>query len=302
MFAKTLKEVADEVEDIYLVAADISPVSVPDFQNAYPEKFINVGVSEQCMIGLCAGLALRGARPFAYTIANFSAFRPFEQIRVDLCYQNLPVTIVGMGSGVTYSKLGGTHHTIEDIAVLGAIPNMTILAPCDPAETAASVWECSKASGPVYLRFGKAGEPDLTSDAPDKFEFGKIRCIRKGTDGAILTYGPITKSAFEIADRLKKEKSQDIAIFSCHTLKPLDEAGIGSVLNQFPKVLVIEEHTERGGLASQVEQIAWRSGATAKLKCFSLKDEFIHFYGSHEELLSLHGLNPSRIYEQYLSL
>ena len=135
MFAETLYREATENPDIYIVVADISPAgNMAKFRTEYPERFINVGVAEQSMIGICAGLALKGCQPFAYTIATFSLYRPFEMVRDDLCYQNLPVTVVGMGAGVIYSDHGGTHHTMEDIAIAGAIPNMQIVAPCDPAE------------------------------------------------------------------------------------------------------------------------------------------------------------------------
>ena len=144
------------------------------FSQQYPDRFINVGVAEQSMIGICAGLALKGCQPFAYTIATFSLYRPFEMVRDDLCYQNLPVTVVGMGAGVIYSTLGGTHHTQEDIAIAGAIPNMQIIAPCDPAEcTEATRYCATQKKGPVYLRIGKAGEPNYTDKAIDPWVFGK---------------------------------------------------------------------------------------------------------------------------------
>jgi len=163
MFAEALYREATENPDIFIVVADISPVgNMAKFRTEYPERFINVGVAEQSMIGICAGLALKGCQPFAYTIATFSLYRPFEIVRDDLCYQNLPVTVVGMGAGVIYSDHGGTHHTMEDIAIAGAIPNMQIVAPCDPAEVAeATRWCARQRNGPVYLhRQVRRTEPD----------------------------------------------------------------------------------------------------------------------------------------------
>ena len=134
-FSEALYKAATTNPEVYVVVADISPAgSMAKFSTQYPERFINVCVAEQSMIGICAGLALKGCQPFAYTIATFTLYRPFEMVRDDLCYQNLPVTVVGMGAGVIYSTLGGTHHTQEDISIAGAIPNMQIIAPCDPAE------------------------------------------------------------------------------------------------------------------------------------------------------------------------
>jgi len=135
------------------------------FRKKYPNRFINVGVAEQVMIGVAAGLAMRKKKPFAYTIATFALYRPFEMIRNDLCYQNLPVTIVGMGGGTNYSNLGGTHLTQEDISVARSIPNMNIIAPCDPNELIEAVnYLAFKSTGPTYLRIGKSGEKNFTDE------------------------------------------------------------------------------------------------------------------------------------------
>ena len=160
IFAETLYQNAIKNKNIYVVVADISIAgNMINFQKKYPRRFINVGVSEMTMIGMCAGLALEGKRSFAYTIANFTLYRPFEMVRNDLCYQNLPVTIVGMGSGTTYATLGGTHITMEDISIARSIPNMNIIAPSDPLELKQAVdYCCRKSKSPTYLRIGKSGE------------------------------------------------------------------------------------------------------------------------------------------------
>jgi transketolase len=290
-FAESLYEAATKNPDVYIVVSDISPAgSMAKFSTEYPERFINVGVAEQSMIGICAGLALKGCQPFAYTIATFSLYRPFEMVRDDLGYQNLPVTVVGMGAGVIYSTLGGTHHTMEDIAIAGAIPNMQIIAPCDPAEcTEATRWCATQKNGPLYLRIGKAGEPDLTKGA-EAWKFGKIRYLRRGTDVCILTYGCITKMATQVADQLQAQ-GKSVSLVSVHTVKPLDREGIADALKRHKHVIVIEEHVPQGGLAPQTKQIAWDMQATCKLDTFTLKDKFIHNYGSWEDLLAAHGIS-----------
>ena len=297
-FSEALYEAATENPDVYVVVADISPAgSMAKFSTQYPERFINVGVAEQSMIGICAGLALKGCQPFAYTIATFTLYRPFEMVRDDLCYQNLPVTVVGMGAGVIYSTLGGTHHTQEDIAIAGAIPNMQIVAPCDPPEcTEATRWCASQKNGPVYLRIGKAGEPVLTREA-EPWRFGKLRYLRRGRDICILTYGVIAKMAVAIADRLQAQ-GNSVSVVSCHTVKPLDREGIVAALRSHRHVIVIEEHAPQGGLAPQTKQIAWDIRAECRLDTFTLKDAFIHNYGSHDDLLAAHGLEPSRIMKE----
>ena len=295
-FAYTLHEVAKKMSDIFIIVADISPAaSMAPFRKEFPDRFHNVGVSEQSMISLCTGLALRGCNPFAYTIAPFTIYRPFEHIRVELCYQNLPVTLVGVGAGVAYSVAGATHNAIEDIAVMSALPNMSIIAPCDPEELKSAIWACANHDGPVYLRLGKAGEPDLTGDAPEPFEFKKIRKIKNGTDKAILGYGPILSMAFEVAEIYQQKKNEELAIFSAHTLKPLDNDYIKSILNEYKKVVILEETTSQGSLAMQVKQIAWDNKANCEIRSISLKDQFIKCYGSKDELLTAHGITIDSI-------
>lgn len=299
-FADAIYEIGKEDNRICAIVADISPAgSISKFREEFPDRFINCGVAEQSMIGIAAGLALRGMRPFCYTIATFSLYRPFEMIRVDLCYQNLPVTVIGMGAGVIYSTLGGTHHTMEDIAVASAIPNMTVLAPCDPEEMRlATRWCAIENAGPVYMRLGKVGEPDLTSSAVDNFKVGKIRYLKRGSDVAILSYGITVAMAGDLSKALE-EKGLSVSVISNHTIKPIDREGITEVLKNHKKVIVMEEHVPHGGLGSRVKEIAWDTQATCKLKCFSLKDEFIHFYGSHAELLEKHGLCVKNILEDF---
>lgn len=295
-FSQALYECASADPSIYIVVADISPAgSMAEFQKDHPERFINVGVAEQSMIGIAAGLALKGCQPFAYTIATFSLYRPFEMVRDDLCYQNLPVTVVGMGAGIVYSTLGGTHHTMEDIAVAGAIPNMRILAPCDPLEVVAATRYCAtQKDGPIYLRIGKTGEPTLTADAVDEFEFGKLRYLQKGTDVCVMSYGPMLARGVEVARSLEAE-GKSVSIVSCHTIKPLDRDGVAEALRTHAQVIVIEEHVPQGGLAPQTKQIAWDIKADCRLDVFTLQDEFIHNYGSHDDLLDAHGISVPKI-------
>ncbi len=297
-FADELAQIGEADPRTYIVVADISPAGpMAEFRERFPERFINAGVAEQAMIGVSAGLALRGLRPFAYTIATFALYRPFEFIRDDLAYQNLPVTVVGIGGGVIYSALGATHHAQEDIAIASAVPNMSVIAPCDPLEArAATRFLASRGNGgPAYLRLAKAGEPTITSHAVDSFHFGRIRRIEMGTgDIAVLSYGVALHLASEVAAALRA-RGESVSLISCPTLKPLDLSGISEILKGHNTVIVMEEHAPQGGLASQVEQLAWRIQATCRLATFTLKDEFIHTYGTHMDLLGEHGLTPSHV-------
>lgn len=292
-FAAALYDAATRDPRIYAVVADISPAGAMErFAQEYPDRFINVGVAEQAMIGICAGLALRGCRPFAYTIAPFALYRPFEMVRDDLCYQNLPVTVVGMGAGVLYSTLGGTHHTMEDVAVASALPNMTVIAPCDPVEVVSAVGYCAKASsGPVYLRIGKAGEPILTPPlAP--WRFGKLNYLRIMAEArvAIIAYGGIASYAIKLHEQLHVNQGIASSVFSCHMLKPLDLEGLTKVLLEHQTVMVMEEHVPQGGLLAQLKALAYDVKARCSIHSATLQDKFIHAYGSHADLLMQHGL------------
>lgn len=295
-FANTFFEAGQKDGRLCVIVADISPAGAMDkFRQAFPARFINTGVAEQIMIGMCAGMALRGLRPFAYTIATFTLFRPYEFVRDDLCYQNLPVTIVGIGGGVTYSTLGSTHHAQEDVAIASALPNMAVIAPCDPAETRlATLWCAGQERGPVYLRLGKAGEPDLTSKAVDEFEFGKLRYIKRGRDVCILGYGAILRLGAELAGRFE-QRGSSVSLISAHTVKPLDVEGVVKALHSHERMVVIEEMAPYGGLGARIKEIACDTRAPCRIDSFALQDEFIHNYGSHGELLAAHALDITTV-------
>lgn len=301
-FADVIYEIGKKDKRICALVADISPAgSMMNFRTEFPDRFINCGVAEQSMIGIAAGLALKGMRPFCYTIATFALYRPFEMIRVDLCYQNLPVTVIGMGAGIIYSTLGGTHHTMEDISIATSIPGMQVLAPCDPSEMReATLWCATKNKSPVYMRLGKVGEPDLTSVSKSNFEFGKIRYLKKGSDIAIISYGITVNLAKEVSKKLE-EMGKSVSLISCHTIKPLDNEGIIETLQQHKMNIVIEEHVPHGGLSSRVKGISSDIKNKNNLECFTLKDKFIHFYGNHKELLAEHGLSVEKIIKEIQS-
>jgi transketolase len=287
-----------------MVVADISPAgSIEKFRKDFPGRFINAGVAEQSMIGLTAGMAQRGLKPFAYTIATFALFRPFEFIRDDLCYQNLPVTIVGIGGGWTYSTLGATHHAQEDIVVAYALPNMNIIAPCDPHEVEAATKWCAleSQSGPTYLRLGKSGEPDLTSKAIEPWIFGKIRLIIQGERIAIVTYGSIANLGEKVQKSLKS-KGLNPSLYFASTLKPFDFTRLVDIFEKYEILVVVEEHIPFGGLNMIIKSFAYESSWNGKLITASLPHDFSHSYGNHAELLHSVGLNSIEIVDSVLRI
>ena len=295
-FADIFFEEACKNKKLGLIVADISPAgSIEKFRKKFPNRFVNTGVAEQIMIGMAAGMAQQGMRMVAYTIATFSLFRPFEFVRDDICYQNLPVTIVGIGGGVTYSTLGATHHAQEDISIATSVPNLQVLCPSDPLETEmATKWCLKKSKKPTYLRLGKAGEENFTSISNEPWEFGKIRQIINGKDIAIISYGPIIKIAFQLI-KSNNLKIKNASIYSCSTLKPLDENGIKKIFKKYKKIVVIEETSGTGTLGNILKSKAFQFKYKGKINDFSLKDQFIHTYGSHDDILNSHDLTYQKI-------
>lgn len=289
--ARSLYELAKEDERIVVLVADISPAgAMEDFRREFPDRFINTGVAEAAMIGLAAGLAMRGFKPFCYTIATFALFRPYEFIRCDLAYQNLPVTIVGMGAGLAYPTLGGTHQAIEDVAVAMACPNLAVLVPCDPAETAACARWCAarESGGPVYMRIGKAGEPGLIARAPP-LEIGSrwfrgIRNASKETHDLVLSYGSIALLGYALAQHIDADMA--VVPMLSDDMRPM----VGALLDGYRRVVVVEE-ASGGPLALRLG--AWQS--EVEVVSASLPRDFSHAYGTRAELLDAAGLSVEKI-------
>ncbi len=303
MFAEELYQNAIKDKNIYVIVADISPAgNMQNFQKKYPDRFVNVGVSEMTMIGMCAGLALEKKRPFAYTIANFTLYRPFEMVRNDLCYQNLPVTIVGMGAGTTYANLGGTHISQEDISIARSIPNMKIIAPSDPLELREAVRYCCKnTKSPIYLRIGKSGEENFTQNSIEKWRFGKIRKVFNGKDSCILTYGPIIKKAFKLKENLLK-RDLNASIYTCSTLKPFDNNRLKKIFKKYKNIIIIEDHSVINGLSQIAKVEAYENRYLGKIIDFNLQDKFLNNYESQDALQVTHGLSDKLILKKTLSI
>ena len=302
-FAEVFFELAQNDDRLCLLVADISPAgSIEKFRKNYPARFINTGVAEQIMIGMSAGMAQRGLRPFAYTIATFALYRPYEFFRNDLAYQNLPVTVVGIGGGITYSTLGATHHAQEDIAVASTIPGLRIIAPSDPAETeAATRWCATQQDGPVYLRLGKAGEPDLTGHLKTPWKFGEWRLLIEGHSIAIITYGTIAKECVAAVE-LCTQSGFTPSVYIASTIEPLDSSTLEHILSEYRQVLVVEEHVAFGGLGTRIINYANQLKKSAQIEIAALPNSFMHSYGTHNQLLKLVSLDSESLFQKILKI
>jgi transketolase len=302
-FAEVLYKISKKNKKIRVVAADISPAGkMAELSKKYPDRFINVGVAESSMISMCAGLAMHGFKPFAYTIASFALFRPFEMVRIDIGYQNLPVVIVGMGAGTVYSTLGGTHITPEDVSVVRCLPNFKVLVPCDSKELASMlIYLCKNNKSPCYLRIGKSGEKDYSDKSNDKWEIGKPRIILDGKkDICLVASGPIIRFYFSIIKELKKKKIFP-TIISYHTLKPLNDINNYKFFKKFKSIITLEDISEINGLSQIIKGMCYDHNYRGLLFSFALKDKNIKNYGTQDDLLKDHGITAKNIYNKILS-
>ena len=292
---ETLLRKAKQDPSLFVLSADLGYSVFEPFAEAHPSRFINVGIAEADMIGISAGLALSGKKAVAYSIATFATARCLEQIRLDVCYHNLPVTIIGAGAGLCYGSLGPTHHGTEDIALMRALPNMTVLAPCDRHEFSALLPLAIEQGSPAYIRIGRATEPDVYTKENPTVQIGKGSPIQSyGDDFAILACGNMVGTALECLGRLKKRGFSG-RLVSMHTIKPLDSGLVEKLARKMP-IITIEEHSIIGGLGSAVAECLADSGILgARLKRIAIPDSFQKQVGTHSYLRMKSGLDLDSI-------
>lgn len=288
-FAQQITTLAEQDERIVLLSGDIGNRLFDDYKARASGRFLNCGVAEANMIGMAAGMASCGLRPVTYTITPFTTTRCLEQIRVDLCYQHLPVVVVGVGAGLSYASLGATHHSCEDISLLRSLPNMTVVCPGDAWEVRAALRAAIDHDGPVYFRLGKKGEA-LVHDRLPEFELGKGIVIREGHDACLVSTGNMLPAVIETAEKLQAD-GVSTRVISMHTVKPLDERLVADAFARFRVVATIEEHSLIGGLSGAVsEWLADRAGQRARLLRFGTSDCFLHESGEQEYARERFGL------------
>lgn len=294
-FIKTLTKAVQKNKGVMLLTADLGFNAFEELVERFPRNYLNVGVSEQNMAGVAAGMAIEDKTPFIYSIIPFATMRDYEQLRNDICYQNLNVKIVGVGSGFSYGPYGHTHHGLEDLAITRVLPNLTIFSPADPFETEFAVSEALKIKGPVYIRLGKAGEPNL--DAVEKPEFGKGRTVRQGKDVVIFSTGAITANVIKAA-RILENKKISAKVISIHTIKPLDKDLILDQAKKIGKIVTVEEHFVIGGLGSAVAEVIAESGLKVSFRRVGAPDRFTKEIGMQEFMREKNGLDPDNIAEK----
>ena len=300
-FAAELVVLASEDERIVMLSGDVGNRLFNDYKARFPGRFFNCGVAEANMTSMAAGMALCGLRPITYTITPFATTRCLEQIRVDVCYQNVPVIVVGVGGGLSYAGLGATHHSCEDIAFLRTLPNMTVVCPGDTWEVRLALRAAVKHKGPVYIRLGKKGEPVVHGQAPE-FVIGKGIVVRVGNDVCLLSTGNMLPVAVQAAEELDS-RGLSAQVVSLHTVKPLDEELLAEVFSRFAVVVTVEEHSILGGLGGSVaEWLADQAPQKVRFLRIGTADRFLNEAGGQNHAREYSGLTPGNIAEKTLQM
>jgi transketolase len=292
VYGETLVALGRENKRIVALDADLSKSTMTRFfEQEFPERFFEMGIGEQNMVSVAAGLALSGKIAFVNSFAVFAAGRPYDQIRVSVCIGKVNVKIIGSSCGISDFGDGATHQGIEDVAIMRAIPNMTVLSPADGIETKKIVKAAVDYEGPVYIRIPRNEVPDVT-DEKQKFEIGRPTVIRQGTDVTVFAHGYMVYKALKAAEALEKE-GISVRIVNVSTLKPIDEEAIRKLASGVKGVVTVEEHTIVGGLANIVAFIL--RGQAMPMEAVAIQDCFGQSALSYEELLDHYGLTDTAI-------
>ena len=293
-YGEALVELGKENKNVVVLDADLSTATKTNmFAKEFPDRFFDMGISEQDMMGTAAGFATCGKIPYASTFAVFAAGRAYDQIRNSICYPNLNVKICATHSGVTVGEDGATHQMLEDIALMRALPNMTVMCTSDDTQTKWAIKEISKIKGPVYLRLSRLATPIIYKSS-EKFEIGKAVQIGEGTDATIIATGDVVYEAIKAKEELEKI-GKNVRILDIHTIKPIDKQAIIKCAKETKKIITIEDHNIIGGLGSSVCEVLSEEYPT-KVVRLGIKDTFGKS-GKAEELMEYFGIKAKNIIE-----
>jgi transketolase len=300
VFSETLQQLAKDDRNIIVVTSDSrgSGKLVP-FGQKFPAQHIEVGIAEQNLVGVAAGLASTGKKVFAVSPACFLSARALEQIKNDVAYSDNPVKVIGISAGVSYGALGSTHHSLHDFAVMRTINNITVVAPADNFETEQAIKIASATDHPFYIRFGKKSMP-LLNDHNREFEFGKGRIIKEGNDIVLIATGETVYPSLLAAQKLE-EKNMYATVISMHTIKPLDYELLGKVASKGVPIITVEEHSIYGGLGEACASFLLQNGFINKFKIIGIPDEYT-VTGSQVEIFNHYGISENSIAEKALDL
>ena len=293
-YGEALKRLGEINKNVVVLDADLSGSTMTKlFKSAFPDRFFNMGIAEQNLMGAAAGLAIEGKIPFASTFAIFGAGRGFEIIRNSICYPKLNVKVAVTHAGISVGEDGASHQSIEDIALMRSVPNMTVIVPCDAIEAEKAVFAAAEFDGPCYLRMARPNTSIVTNqDTP--FKIGKANVLREGKDVCIFACGIVVSEALEAAQMAEKD-GISVTVVDVHTIKPIDREIVVEMAKKHKKLISVEEHSIIGGLGSAISEVL-TDEYPAKLIRVGIKDTFGES-GTVEELINKYGLNAKAIYD-----
>lgn len=291
-YGKALLELCEKRKDVMVLDADVAKSTRTVWvRDQYPEHFLDMGISEQDMVGTAAGLALSGMIPFCSTYCVFLAGRAWDQIRTTVCYNKLNVKLGGAHAGISVGPDGATHQALEDVALMRVLPNMTVIVPCDAEETRKATLAMAELNGPCFVRFGREAVPVVT-DESTPFQVGKARLCRDGSDVAVLANGPMVYEAMNAAEALSKE-GVSVRVIDLHTVKPLDEEAVILAARETGCIVTAEEHQVHGGMGSAVAECL-AVNCPVPMEMVGVQDSFGES-GQPQELMDKYGLNQENI-------
>ena len=300
IYGQSLLEMAKENEKIFAMSADLGNSSGLDrFKNLLPERYLNIGISEQNMIGFSSGLSSCSFNVFVSSFAPFLSLRAGEQVRMNLAYMKSNVKLVAIGSGISMGYLGNSHFGLEDISIIRSLPNILIVNPCDCFEVFKVIQALSSYDGPAYIRLtGAAGTP-IVHHEDYQFKIGKFSLLKEGNEILLITYGSMCSVALKAANHLKDENNISVCVINLHTLRPVDPE-LTELLKKYKQIFVVEEHSEIGGLNSIVSNILLKENIRPNnFKCLSLPPKFLSS-GTYEQLLMEYSLTPKNLIDLIL--
>jgi transketolase len=287
VYGEVLTQLGDKYPEIVALTADLaSSTKIGRFGKKYPQRFINVGIAENTMFGMAAGLALAGFKPVVSTFAAFASLRCAEQVRTDICYQNLGVKIIATHAGISFGQAGSTHHCTEDIAVMRSFANMTVIVPSDGMETGNAVAAAMEWPGPVYIRIGRGFEPPVNKTPDYGYEIGKAITMHDGKDVTIIACGVGVLQAVRAAEVLGRQ-GLSARVINMHTIKPIDREAIIQAVKDTRRIITVEDHNIMGGLGSAVAEVIVESGKACAFRklgvpdCYAIvgyPEDLYHFY------------------------
>jgi transketolase len=302
IYGVTLCDLADAHPEIVGLSADLAKsTKIGALGKKYPDRFFNFGIAEQNMFAVGAGMAKVGLTPFISTFSAFASMRACEFLRTDICYQNLNCKIIATHAGTSFGAAGSTHHAIEDLSIVRAFPNLTVIVPADGIETARAVKACMDINGPVYIRIGRGFEPRLYDSEDYDFQIGKAVELRPGTDVTIITCGVATLPAVEASKILEQDQGLSVRVLNMHTIKPIDKEAILKAIMETRRIITFEDHNIIGGLGTAVADVIAESGKGCAFNKIGIPDKFT-IVGYPEDLQHYYSIDTDGIVEKVREL